>query len=199
MALGWTFLVLMAAVNGRAETDWVILPGTSVGRIKASWSERDLRREFGPDSVILDPDLPTGAMLVPYGDASSALNITWCDRKKRRGICEVEAALGSFRWKTHHGLEHGMTVADVEQLNGGPLTVGPSGQVAVSTGRIAELGATLFLTFKSDRTSSWPEQILKRYTMGPPWSSSHPEMRPFAQSMRLIGLRVVLRPATRGG
>ena len=120
------------------------------------------------------------------------LDITWC--KGGKGVCEVRTASGFFKWKTEDGLERDLSLADLEKLNGGPVTIESGGAVNTGGGKLAALGSTLFLGFKPTGASGLPEKVLKRYLMGPSWSSSDVDMSGLAIRMRLVEMRVLLKP-----
>jgi hypothetical protein len=144
------------------EGEWLIRPGESVGSILASSTADDLRRAFGDDALLIDPDLATGTGLIPRDDPGSMLDITWRDPKRRVGVASVRAAYGKFQWRTYHGLHHGMPLAEVARTNGGELLVGKGGEVVGPAGQLAELGRTLFLTFKGAPSSSPEAMVIDR-------------------------------------
>jgi hypothetical protein len=159
-----------------------------VGLVTATSTEAELKKAY---ELLRDADLASGTGLIPHGDPGSMLDVTWC--KGGKGVCEVRAAYGLFKWKTRDGIARNMTLAEHEKLNGGPVMIDSGGEVNAGGGKLAELGKTLFLTFKPSGASGLHEDILKRYLMGPAWKSNDREMGPLAARMRLVELRVLLR------
>lgn len=184
-------LVLAGADGG---VDWEIVPGERVGPITSATSEADLRRLFGPDALILDDELPGGAILIPHQDPGSALHVTWCDRARRAGVCEVGLQSGRFQWRTAQGLRHGLSVDEVVRLNGRPLRIEAGGVVHQPAGAIVGLGTTLFLTFKPELRGPTPaEAALRRSFVGPAWDSSEVGMAAYTDTLKLRELRVLLK------
>lgn len=184
-------LVLAGADGG---VDWEIVPGEHVGPITSATSEADLRRLFGPDALILDDELPGGAILIPHQDPGSALHVTWCDRARRAGVCEVGLQSGRFQWRTAQGLRHGLSVDEVVRLNGRPLRIEAGGAVHQPAGAIVGLGTTLFLTFKPELRGPTPaEAVLRRSFVGPAWDSSEVGMAAYTDTLKLRELRVLLK------
>src|SRR5258707_5699156 len=112
-----------------AADDWTIVPGLRVGPITASTTREDLRRSFPTDAVQddeieLDEGMLQKATLVYRGDPSKMLAISWNDEHhpkqvfvyfgRRRGPC---------RWELQNGIKVGTRLAELEKLNGGPLTI----------------------------------------------------------------------------
>ncbi|MBL8922834.1 MAG: hypothetical protein JNJ54_28555 [Myxococcaceae bacterium] len=189
-------LVLASADGG---VDWELVPGERVGPITAATTDADLRRLYGPDSLVLDDDLPGGAILIPHQDPGSALHLTWCDRARKAGVCEVGIRSGRFQWRTAQGLTHGVSVDDVARLHGRPLRIEGGGGVEKPTGALPGLGTTLFLVFKPELRGPTPAPaVLRRSFVGPGWESTDVTMAAYTATLKLRELRVVLkRPAAR--
>lgn len=189
-------LVLTVSDGG---VDWEVVPGERVGPITASTTEAELRARFGADSVFFDEDLPGGAILIPQGDPGSALHLTWCDKEKKAGVCEVSLQSGRFQWRTATGVKHGLTVEELVTLHGRPVRLEAGGLVRQPPGRVVGLGTTLFLTFKPDlQQPMLGEALLRRSLVGPAWDSSDVKMAAYTATLRLKELRVVLkRPGAR--
>lgn len=189
-------LALAAADGG---VDWEIVPGERVGPITAATTDADLRRLFGADALVLDDELPGGAILIPHQDPGSALHLTWCDRARKAGVCEVGIQSGRFRWRTAQGLTHGLSVEDVVKLHGRPLRIEGGGAVDKPAGALPGLGTTLFLTFKPDVRGREPAPaVLRRSFIGPAWESSDVAMAGYTATLKLRELRVLLkRPSAR--
>lgn len=186
---------VLTAVDGGV--DWVLVPGERVGPITASTTEGELRRLFGDDSLIFDDDLPGGVILVPQHDPGSALHLTWCDRQRKAGVCEVSLRSGRFQWKTLTGVTHGLSVEQLVTLHGRTVRLEAGGVVRQPPGRVAGLGTTLFLTFKPDlQRPILEEALLRRALEGPSWESSDVTMAAYTATLRLRELRLILkRPA----
>lgn len=193
--IGALLLVALGAADGGV--DWEIVPGERVGPITAATTEAELLRLFGPDSLFFDDDLPGGAILIPHQDPASALHLTWCDRQRRAGVCEVGLQSGRFQWRTGSGLKHGLSVEDVVALHGRTVRLEAGGVVRQPAGRLTGLGTTLFLTFKPDSQQPPVEKlVLRRSFVGPAWDSSEVAMAPYTATLRLKELRVLLMRST---
>ncbi len=147
-------------------------------------------RLYGSDSLLLDPDLPTGAMLLPFGHEPSSLHIVWQNKKARVGVAEVMISGLTSHWTTHHGIKTGMSLAEVEVVNGGPFSISAGGLTdKPADGKIPELGTSLVLRFLPMNHDARTE-VIERYYQGPAWLSSDAEMR--SLDLRVTEMRVKL-------
>jgi hypothetical protein len=193
---GLVVALALAAADGGV--DWEIVPGERVGPITSATSEAELRRLFGADALILEEELPGAAILIPHQDPGSALHVTWCDRARRAGVCEVGIQSGRFQWRTAQGIKHGLSIDEVVKLHGRALRIEGGGAVQQPAGAIVGLGTTLFLTFKPElRGPTPPQAVLRRSFVGPAWDSSDVGMAAYTATLKLRELRVLLKPPSR--
>lgn len=115
------------------------------GVFGANSSVTDLQEAFGADNVVTGPtDGPEGstihASVVFPDDPNRMMTFVWWDEGADRNISYVELPQDA----TIAGLAEGMTVAQVETLNGAPFTLAGlwwdyGGYADFTTGRLAKL------------------------------------------------------------
>lgn len=126
------FLVV-SALGVRADEellphDWLIVPGARVGPIDKGASEAGLRRYFGGRNVLTaEVELGEGERVwgtVVFADGpEKKLEIVWKDMAARTSPARVTITGERSDWHTEEGLTLGTSLAEVERLNGGPVTI----------------------------------------------------------------------------
>lgn len=121
-------LCLMLAVSLlRAEeikpTDKVIIPGKRIGRITPGMSLGDLERAYGKENVE-DGELdgPEGSTLPGarlFAGTERELEVVWGESEK---IVQLVRIIGTA-WVFENGLKAGMSVEEVEKINGKPFKI----------------------------------------------------------------------------
>jgi hypothetical protein len=119
----WVLAVAIFAAPAVAQkNDWLIVPGQRVGPVTATTSRADLDAVFGKENVQeRNPDVsggPEAATVVYPNDASAALAVTW-DRERPAAIriC-FGTQTGPCRWRTASGIRIGMSIRELDKLNG---------------------------------------------------------------------------------
>jgi hypothetical protein len=121
--LQWIVAVaLLAAPAAAQKIDWLIVPGQRVGPVTANTTRADLDAIFGKENV-QERNLernggPEAATVVFPTDPSAALAITW-DRERPSAIriC-FGTQSGPCRWRTASGIRIGMSLRELDRLNG---------------------------------------------------------------------------------
>lgn len=119
---------MLAAPAAAQKNDWLIVPGQRVGPITAASTRADLDAIFGKENVQernLDRnDGPEAATVVYSSDPSAALAITW-DREHPAAIrvC-FGTQTGPCRWRTSSGIHLGISIRELNALNGKSFQVG---------------------------------------------------------------------------
>lgn len=121
------FLCLFIIHNALSKrVDYLIKPGTQVGLIRANTSEKDLHRIFGLESV-LDWDILIGegesipGTVVKAKDQPCTIGIIWKDTVNKKKPKEVRFHGSGCKWKTKEGVTLGMSLQELEQINGKPF------------------------------------------------------------------------------
>ncbi|MDH3230717.1 MAG: hypothetical protein OEN55_13075 [Alphaproteobacteria bacterium] len=105
------------------DDDFLIVPGESVGKITGDASENHLRAIYGADRV--KPTLvDQGEGFVCRGSrilfgAGETLEVTWLDAEARSGVEAVHVK--GRRWNTSEGIHLGVTLKELESINGTPF------------------------------------------------------------------------------
>lgn len=135
--LGGAVLLLMLAscdrrpstVDGQRSTDptaWTFQPGVSFGPLTADGSEEDLIAAFGaaqvqPEGVSLgEGESEPGSVVFP-DDPLRRFEVAWGDTLQRRAPSFVLLTGDTTLWHGTHGLTLGVTLAQLEALNGKPF------------------------------------------------------------------------------
>lgn len=106
--------------------DNTIVPGKRVGLIKPGMTLTELQRAYGASNV-KEEELPgaegetiAGARL--FGDTERELEIIWDPEKEGKKVVFDIRVIGSA-WKFENGLKQGMTLDEVEKINGKPFKI----------------------------------------------------------------------------
>lgn len=121
-------LAAAGAVGEPAKDDWQILPCTSFGPIQPQVTRDDLVRLFGAPNVqdlqIEGPEGETylGTVVFP-SDPLRRFKIVWQDLPGKRVAAEISVEGEKSVWKTPQGLTLGMSLKDLEKINGGAFSM----------------------------------------------------------------------------
>ena len=181
-----------------AADDWIIVPGVRVGPITASSTREDLAGVFPTDAVRddeieLDEGMVQKATLVYRGDPSKMLAISWnADHHPKQVFICFGRRRGPCRWELQNGIKVGTRLAELEKLNGGPLTISGFGYnyggnvLSWDSGKLAALDCNVrvILTLDGDRSRAGGDYTIQltsdeRHAVSGdrPISSSVPAMR----------------------
>ena len=103
----------------------LIVQGQSVGAITPDTTEEDLIELFGVDAVsAADVELGEGFVChgaeIAFADEET-LKLIWRDADNRAGVSEV--VVNGSRWHTEGGVKLGLSLKELERINGGPFTL----------------------------------------------------------------------------
>jgi hypothetical protein len=118
-------LVAGAPATGAPDDDFLIVPGARVGQIAGDASEDGLRAIYGDDRV--EPTLvEQGEGFVCKGSrvlfgTGETLEVTWLDTEARSGVEAVHVK--GQRWKTSERIRLGITLKEIESINGAPFRI----------------------------------------------------------------------------
>jgi hypothetical protein len=193
-------LFMAAVCLAQSREDWLIVPGQSVGPVRAGTLRADLPRMFAPkpvedDEIELDEGIVQPATLVAKDVPSESLAIIWngkgpdahpkqiflC-RGLRRGVC---------LWHTAAGISDRTKLGELEKLNGKPFIVSGFGMnyggnvQSWDGGKLEtlECGGRLTLTLDGERRRGGPLAVeltseeRHSITGDKPVASSTPAMR----------------------
>lgn len=104
--------------------DRTLIPGVRAGPLTVSTSEDALRALLGPEGVVRG-EVPVGEGFcfpgtVLFPETADEAEVTWQDSARSRPAAVRLEGEGS-RWSTVEGIRVGMTLAELERANGGPL------------------------------------------------------------------------------
>jgi hypothetical protein len=109
-----------------APSDFTFDPGTSFGPLNAEASEEDLIAAYGaaqvqPEAVSLgEGESEAGSVVFP-DDPLRRFEVAWGDTLQRRAPSFVLLTGDTTLWQGKHGLTLGMSLAQLETLNGKPF------------------------------------------------------------------------------
>jgi hypothetical protein len=157
--LAITYLFLLGCDYSKPNpTNFVIVPGVSIGDIKANTTRQDLKKIYGFWNVIALPgkqhngkplkeDAVTTMLVEP--DYDSSLGIDWKDPITTKNIQRITFIGKRTEWKTTDGVTLGITLKELEKINGGPFKLMGFGNskdtglfVSANKGKLAYLGKT---------------------------------------------------------
>ncbi len=84
-----------------------------------------LVKTFGTRNVAIERvgigegEMQTASVIFPR-DAARRIEVLWIDEKRRRNPSEIRTGIDST-WRTAHGIRRGLSLAEVEALNGRPF------------------------------------------------------------------------------
>jgi len=118
----WTILALSQA----APDPWLLLAGGEKGAINAKTTQKDLIRMYGAANVVdQEADVGEGEMesvtiLFPK-DPKRSMEILWKDPDKKTAPDSLTIRGCASPWKTAHNISLGMSLKQLEGLNGRPF------------------------------------------------------------------------------
>ena len=116
--------------------DWLIVPGERVGPVTARSTEADLRVAFGrpavtPAAIQIDRKTTAPGVEIYRDRPGESLAVVW--PRKERGLWWPLLVIPCYRpagtecrWRTEAGVRVGLTVPELEKLNGKPFWLYPS-------------------------------------------------------------------------
>ena len=125
----FSMLMLNLAAPSLPKRDpWFIDPAGKTGRITAQSNYSDLVRIFGAGNVgngevELGEGQTLQATIVFPKDPSKRIAIAWKDSMSKRSPDRVQIVGEKSRWRTSYGLTLGMTLGELERINGRPLVL----------------------------------------------------------------------------
>lgn len=123
-------LCFMAGVVGlHAQNSYLIVPGVRVGAITPRSSEADLKRIYGQKNVRY-ADVGTGegetmpGVVIYPDDSTRTIQIIWKDAQRKRFPQSVHlGGDGGSVWKTAQGITLGISLRQLERINGRAFTL----------------------------------------------------------------------------
>lgn len=117
-------LALAGCANGGATPERIVVPGERVGPLTSTTAEAELVEQLGPlvrTGLAIDIGegfCVEGAMMFP--DSPDAVEIAWSDSAHSRPAFARIRSAGA-RWTTPAGVHIGMTLEELERINGEPV------------------------------------------------------------------------------
>jgi hypothetical protein len=117
------FSLLVICQTAAKAQNWVIVPGRSVGQIRAGTSERDLIKIYGRKNVkraeinVGEGETVQGTILFPNQPRQRAF-VLWKDAATRQNPESISIRDKNTFWKTSRGITMGTTLRTIEKLNG---------------------------------------------------------------------------------
>ncbi len=196
-----TALIFIAVGSATAAPDdFLIVPGVRVGQITGDASEDSLRAIYGneriqPALVDQGEGFVCKGSRIFFGNGES-LELTWLDAETRSGVEAVHVK--GRRWNTTEGVRLGITLKELEAINGAPFKIAGFGwdySGAITSwegGRLDSLTgrAGLSLIPKREDYSRVPAEELEPVMGDGVVSSAHPAMQQL--NPRLVRLVVRL-------
>lgn len=192
--------------------DFLVIPGEKVGKIKADSDENDLLDAYGPANVIrhdtiytAEGDYEIGTTL--YKGTPDETAVLWTDSAKQARPSAVKLILnvdpasaktrGKSRWKTANGVRLGLTISEIEKLNGKPFKLYGfewdfGGSVTDwQKGKLQAPGKEMYLTMSFGYTDPSPAQqaAIGKVSGDAEFLSSNPAMRQLNPIVQQIFVR----------
>jgi hypothetical protein len=180
------------------ETSWLVGPDPRLDLVRASDSEEALRHRLGGDFVRADTVwvgegmFEIGTVLFP-DDPSRRVQVEWEDAADRARPRWVRLEGETSRWRIHPGAGLGTSLAEIEELNGGPFQLHGFGWDYGGTsagwegGRLEALwGNRVLLRLRPSRQDEAREREVSGDLTFP---SSHPAMRALEPRVHAVLIR----------
>jgi hypothetical protein len=122
----WLVVVLLVAISalGQAVSDpWLILASGEKGLINAHTTRGDLVRAYGASNVVDrdgEGETEAGTVVFPQ-DPQRSIEILWKDPEKKAEPSCLTISGKTSRWHAVHGISLGMSLSELERLNGRPF------------------------------------------------------------------------------
>lgn len=145
-------MICAAAFQAKAQNNWEIVPGRSVGPITKDTSEKELIKIFGSQNVkqvkvdVGEGETQPGTVIFPNDPQKKAF-ILWRDAATRQGPETIRINSKGSLWKTDRGITIGTSLKTIEGLNGGAFALAGFGWdyggtvLHANGGKISELGS----------------------------------------------------------
>jgi len=123
---GFVFLGTILGVGQAAPDPWLILVSGEKGAINANTTRKDLVRMYGAANVVDEEadvgegELESVTTLFPK-DSKRSIEIMWKDPDKKTAADSLTIRGCASRWKTAHNISLGMSLKQLESLNGRPF------------------------------------------------------------------------------
>jgi len=123
---GFFLLGTMLGFSQAAPDPWLILAGGEKGAINANTTRKDLVRMYGAANIVEEDvnlgegDIESATILFPK-DAKRSIQILWKDPDKKTAPDSLTIRGCASRWKTAHNISLGMSLKQLEDLNGKPF------------------------------------------------------------------------------
>lgn len=114
--------------NNQPANDWLCIPGSRVGPITSSCSERQLGAIFGKDNVqteriMVDEGESWENATFVFRDTKNEIQVSWQDEQSLRGPRKVGIYRAGTNWRTPEGITIGTTLSDLNRINGKALSI----------------------------------------------------------------------------
>jgi hypothetical protein len=122
-ALACLVLLLAAPANAAPKKPDPVVACT--GPFAKSVTHASLVKAFGTRNVAIkrvgigEGEMQAASVIFPR-DAARRIEVLWIDEKRRRNPSEIRTGVES-QWRTEHGIRRGMSLHEVEALNGRPF------------------------------------------------------------------------------
>src|SRR5882724_383489 len=124
--LGFAFLAVLVAPCEPGSESWNIVPGGTSGPITTSTTRQSLIDRYGASNVsdqdvdVGEGETQPGTVLFPQ-DQKRSLDILWSNDTKKAVPKDLTINGNSSLWHTVHGISLGMSLKQLEQINGRPF------------------------------------------------------------------------------
>ncbi len=177
----------------KAGGDFVLVPGKRIGPLYAAHSlENDLVQTFGPQNVKRqDIYLGEGALapgFVIFGDTRNEVEVYYDSSLVKDRPAFLRISQEGTDWKTAEGISIGTSLAELEKINGKPITFlgfGWDYGGAVSSWNGGKMNPDLMIVLTDTRNTT-PESLLGDREI----SSTNPEVDAKRIKVSIINLRL---------
>lgn len=164
--------------------DWVIVPGKKVGGITRATTADDLKKLYGEENVktntyfneLAGGDVYDGEVFDFEKEADKHLSLAWEDAAMTKVVGVNIMGTNSSKWHLESGAKIGMSIKEIEQLNGGPFELydfyGAEGSGVVSNWKGGKLNDDYYSLSFSLGDENPPEDI----ALGEAIMSDHPSL-----------------------
>jgi hypothetical protein len=123
---GFFYLATILGFSQATLGPWLILAGGEKGAINPNTTRKDLVRMYGAANVVDEEadvgegELESVTTLFPK-DSKRSIEIMWKDPDKKTAADSLTIRGCASRWKTAHNISLGMSLKQLESLNGRPF------------------------------------------------------------------------------
>jgi hypothetical protein len=124
----------VTAIRAEGDADDLsIIPGVRVGAIEADSTEDQLKKTYGAANV-MESDISDGegrtrpGVTIFPNDPRKKISVIWKDSQLKQGVDDIWlrsacSPICQSDWEVTNGLTLGMTLQDLQRLNGNPFTL----------------------------------------------------------------------------